>query len=235
MLASRGLAPVGALLVALSAAPAAAFNPQPRPAPTGGDLVCAEDGTTPCDPDNAGACASATCVVDPADVVPNVEVRGTMTLITDEDVTGWDDGADGSASRPANARYTVMIQYEKDGTLRTFAETYDLEATSCFIFSPCVEENEDPIEFELCVPAGVGWNQPACEKVITDPALNIVYSIPGAQLAKAVAVDLTGNASTTAKPFLAIVDRLPATTSNRSGADPLASVQQLKVTIRLLP
>jgi hypothetical protein len=235
MLTSRSLAPVGALLVALSTAPAAAFNPTPRPAPGAADLVCADDGTTACDPDNAGACASATCVVDPADLVANVEVRGTMTLITDEDVTGWDDGADASGNRAANARYTVMIQYEKDGTLRTFAETYDLEGTSCFIFTPCVDEGQEEVQFELCVPAGVGWNQPACEKVITDPQLNIVYSIPGAQLAKAVAVDLTGNASTTAQPFLDIVDRLPATTSNRSGADPLASVQQLKVTIRLLP
>jgi hypothetical protein len=230
MVAWGRLASASALVIAVSASPAAGFNPTPRPAPGSSDLVCAEDGTTPCDPDAAGACASATCVVDPADLVGNVEVRGTLTLITDEDVTGWDDGADASGSRTANARYTVMLQYEKDGTLRSFADTYDLEASSCFIFTPCGD-----VEFELCVPAGVGWNQPACEAVITDPALNIVYSMPGAQLAKAVAVDLTGNPSTTAKPFLAIVDRLPATTSNRSGADPLGSVQQLKVTIRLLP
>lgn len=232
MVAWARLASASALLIAVSApGPVAAFNPTPRPAPApSADLVCADDGVTACDPNDAGLCPSGTCVVDPDDLVPNVEVRGTLTLITDEDVTGWDDGADASGNRTANARYTVMLQYEKEGTLRSFAETYDLEATSCFSFNPCGD-----VEFELCVPAGVGWNQPACEAVITDPQLNIVYSIPGAQLAKAVAVDLTGNSSTTAKPFMNIVDRLPATTSNRSGADPLGSVQQLKVTIRLLP
>jgi len=84
------------------------------------------------------------------------------------------------------------------------------------------------------VPAGVGWNQPAEEQVITSPLLHIVFTIPGAQVAKAVAVDLTGDPATTAKPYLDVVDRLPETTSNHA-ADPLASVQQLKVTIRLAP
>jgi hypothetical protein len=84
------------------------------------------------------------------------------------------------------------------------------------------------------VPAGVGWNQEAREQVITSPQLNIVFTIPGAQVAQAIAADLTGNPSTTLRPYLDVVDRLPETTSDHA-ADPLASVQQLKVTIRLAP
>ncbi|HVH07200.1 MAG TPA: hypothetical protein VNE71_14505, partial [Myxococcota bacterium] len=77
-------------------------------------------------------------------------------------------------------------------------------------------------------------NQPAQEAVLTDARLNIVYTIPGATVAKAIAVDLTGDPSTTARPFLDQVDRLPDAQSAHA-SDPLASVQQLKVTIRLAP
>ena len=223
-----------ALSLAVSPQLAGAFNPLPRPVPGSASTVCADDATVACDSLSASTCASGTCVIAPASLVPNVEVRGTLTLITDEDVTGWNGGADGSGSRAANARYTVMLQYEKDGTLRTFADTYDLEATSCSDFSPC---GDGLVEFELCVPQVPqgGWSQPACEDVITSPQLSILFSTPGAQIAKAVAVDLTGDPNTTAKPFLDVVDRLPGTTSSHAGSDPLASVQQLKVTIRLLP
>jgi len=223
-----------ALCLTVSPLAAGAFNPLPRPAPGAASTVCADDTTVACDSLTASTCASGTCVIAPAALVANVEVRGTLTLISDEDVTGWDGGADGSGTRAANARYTVMLQYEKDGTLRTFADTYDLEATGCSDFSSC---GDGSVEFELCVPQVPqgGWSQPACEGVITSPQLNIVFSTPGAQIAKAVAVDLTGDPNTTAKPLLDIVDRLPATTSDHSGSDPLASVQQLKVTIRLLP
>jgi hypothetical protein len=224
MIGLRRAALGGAFLAAVSAPPAGAFNPDPRPAPGTANLVCADDATVACDASDPSPCASGTCVVDPADVVPSVVVRGTLTLITDEDVTGWEAGADASGSRSTNARFTMLLQYERDGVLRTFAETYVLSADDCGISA----------DLALCVPSGVGWNQPASEAVITDPQLNVAYSVPGAQLAKAVAVDLTGDAATTKKPFLDIVDRLPATTSDRSG-DSLASVQQLKVTIRLLP
>ena len=72
--------------------------------------------------------------------------------------------------------------------------------------------------------------------MITSSQLNVVFTIPGARVAKAIAADLTGDPNTTARPFLDIVDRLPETTSDHSDpADPLASVQQLKVTIRLVP
>jgi len=214
----------GAFLLAVSAQPGAAFNPDPRPAPGTASLVCADDPTQACTPDQASLCASGTCVVDPADVVPNAAVRGVLTLVVDEDVTGWEGGADTSPGRATNARLTLLLQYERAGALRTFAETYALTTTDCGLEA----------EVALCVPSGVGWNQPASEAVITDPQLNIVYSVFGAQAAKAIAVDLTGDPNTTAKPFLDVVDRLPETTSNHAG-DPLASVQQLKVTIRLLP
>ena len=219
---------LGLALGGLSGRAALAFNPDPRPAPSGVDAVCAEDTSIPCTPTTAGGdCASGTCVGDPADLASAVAVRGTLTLIADEDVTGWDEGADGG-DRAANARLTLLLQYERDGALRSFAETYRLSSTDCGL-------QPEPGDPALCVPAGVGWNQPASEAVITDPQLNIVFTAFGAQVAKAVAVDLTGDPATTAKPYLDVVDRLPAANASHAGADPLASLQQLKVTIRLAP
>jgi hypothetical protein len=228
--------PLAALAcAALFAREAAAFNPEPRPAPSGVDEVCADDTSLSCTPDSAsGVCDSATCVGDPADLASPVAVRGTLTVIADEDVTGWNDGVDPSptATRDANARFTLLLQYERDGVLRTFAEIYRL-GRDCFGFD---EFFPLPDGFpSLCVPAGGGWSQPASEEVITDPQFNIVFTIFGAEAAKAIAADLTGNPASTAKPYLDIVDRLPAASSSRAGADPLASVQQLKVTIRLAP
>jgi hypothetical protein len=84
------------------------------------------------------------------------------------------------------------------------------------------------------VPSGVGWNQPASEAVITDPQLNIIYSVPGARVAQAIAADLTGDPCTTATPFLQEVQRLSWASTDQSD-DPLASLQQLRVAIRLVP
>jgi hypothetical protein len=210
------------------AGPAGAFNPDPRPTPSGVDAVCADDPTVACDP-TSNACASGTCAGDPADTVAGAVARGTLTLITDEDVTGWDEGADASASRPTNARFTLLLQYERDGQLRTFAETYRL--TNVCAFGNEIPPEEGPA---LCVPAGTGWSQPASEGVITSTQLNIVFTVPGSQVAKAIAADLTGNPATTARPYLDIVDRLPDASSVHA-SDPLASVQQLKVTIRVVP
>jgi hypothetical protein len=206
---------------------AGAFNPDPRPTPTGVEPVCADDPAIACDP-TTHACASGTCAGDPADTVAGAVARGTLTLITDEDVTGWDEGADGTASRPTNARFTLLLQYERDGQLRTFAETYRL--TNVCAFGNEIPPEEGPA---LCVPAGTGWSQPASETVITSPQLNIVFTIPGATVAKAIAADLTGDPSTTLLPYLDIVDRLPDANAVHAG-DPLASVQQLKVTVRVV-
>lgn len=211
----------------LASAGAGAFNPDPRPTPAGVDPVCADDPTVACDP-TTNLCASATCVGDPADTVPGIVARGTLTLITDEDVTGWDDGADATPARSTNARLTFLLQYERGGQLRTYAETYRL--TNVCAFGNEIPPEEGPA---LCVPSGAGWSQPASEAVITSPQLNIVFAVPGATIGKAVAVDLTGNAATTAVPYLDIVDRLPDANAVHS-SDPLASVQQLKVTIRLV-
>ena len=52
---------------------------------------------------------------------------------------------------------------------------------------------------------------------MTDPQLDIVFTVFGAQVAQAIAADLTGNPSTTAKPYLDIVDRLPARTRPMQG------------------
>jgi hypothetical protein len=227
------LAVASLLAVGLQAPAAWAFNPDPRPTPTnpGDAAVCADDPTIACDPSNADACASATCIVDPTLRFSDVAVRGTLTLITDEDVSGWDEGTDASAQRSQNARFTLLLQYEHNGALHTFAETYQLGNVCAF-----GQELDPGVPF-LCVPAvTAGWSQPAAEVVITSTQLNVVYTIPGDRVAKAIAAELTGDPNTTARPFLDIVDRLPETTSNHSAdADPLASVQQLKVTIRLVP
>jgi hypothetical protein len=208
---------------------AAAFNPDPRPTPGSGNAaVCADDSTVACDASDTSACSSGTCILDPASRFSDTAVRGTLTLVTDEDVTGWNDGTDASAERPQNARFTLLLQYERDGALRTFAETYRLS-------DECAFGQLDPGEPFLCVPAGAGWAQPAGEAVVVSNQLNIVFTIPGDRVARAIAADLTGDPNTPARPFLDIVDRLPETTSDHSGAaDPLASVQQLKVTIRLV-
>ena len=232
----------------LPSSPVAAFNPNPRPAPAGVHLVCADDPSRSCHANTAAVdCpASRTCVGNPADLASDVAVRGTLTLITDEDVTGWDQGADTSADRGTNARLTLMIQYERAGALHTFAETYVLNGEDCGGGGGGGGGGTGGgtggggggggtiQELALCVPAGAGWNQPAEEQVITSPQLNIVYTIPSAQVARAIAADLTGNAATTATPYLDVVDRLPGTTSNHA-ADSQASVQQVKVTIRLAP
>jgi hypothetical protein len=238
----RRVAPVfvAAALAGLVPGGAAAFNPIPRPLPTGVTGVCSNDSGTECDEDSDCVDAAA-CVADPADVVPNVAVRGTLTLISDEDVTSWNQGVDNSASRNQRARLTLLLQYERAGQLRTFAETYDLSGEACSF------QSEPPTDKPaLCVPDGVGWNDPAEERVITSDDLLVVFSSPGSEVAKAIAVDLTGNPSTTARPFLEIVDFLPETTSNHADTvdpgtgtvtarDPLASAQQVKVTIRLKP
>src|SRR5262245_46361269 len=110
------LAFAGAVVVTAGAS--LAFNPQPRPAPSGVDAVCADAPATACTPDTAATdCASHTCVGNPAQLASQVAVRGTLTFISDEDVTGWNDGADASGSRPANARLTLLLQYERDGVL----------------------------------------------------------------------------------------------------------------------
>ena len=114
-------------LSALPGAPAGAFNPSARPAPPGVDPVCADDPSVACQADTgATVCASGTCVGDPADLFAATAVRGTLTLVTDEDVTGWDEGADTSEARGTNARLTLLLQYERGGALRSFAETYVL-------------------------------------------------------------------------------------------------------------
>jgi hypothetical protein len=218
-----------AFLVLVAPVVASAFNPDPRPTPTGNDPVCADAPTTTCDPDSAADCASHTCIVAPADRFSDVAVRGTLTLVSDEDVTGWDAGTDTSTERPANARLTLLLEYEHAGARHLFAETYRLTGD-------CAFGSVEPGEPFLCVPAGAGWSQPASEAVITSSQLNIVFTPLLNAVGKAIAAELTGDPSTTARPFLDIVDRLPETTSDHSSAsDPLASVQQLKVTIRLIP
>jgi hypothetical protein len=227
--------PLALAALALATSQAAAFNPDPRPAPPGVDPVCADDSSVSCEPFTPAAeCASGTCVGDPADLASAVAVRGTLTVIADEDVTGWDGGVDPSpaAQRDANARLTLLLQYERDGVLRTFAETYALDRDCAGFdeFNPLPEGTPS-----LCVLGAGGWSQPAEEAVITDPDFNIVFTVFGTQVRKAIAVDLTGDPATTAKPYLDIVDRLPGANSTHAGADPLASEQHLKVTVRLSP
>jgi hypothetical protein len=224
------------LVVALPLAGAAhAFNPDPRPIPVGVTGACSDtlSSATPTACTSDFDCtAPALCVAKPSTVVAGIAVRGVLTLITDEDVTGWNEGADASTGRDQNARLTVMLEYTKDGTTRVFAETYKLEASDG---GNCDVSGEPA----LCVPQPVaGWFQPASEATLIfatgdSQDLNLQWTIPGAEIAKAVARDLTGNASSTATPFLELVDDLDQ--SDHQGSDPVASVRRLKVTIRLKP
>lgn len=225
-----------ALVAALALAGAAqAFNPDPRPVPVGVTGVCSDSLASPtptaCESDFE-CTAPALCVANPATVVAGIVVRGVLTLITDEDVTGWNGGADSSAERAQNARLTVVLEYTKDGAPRVFAETYRLEAGDG---GTCDSEGQPA----LCVPQPVtGWQQPASEEtLIFAPGdgqdLNLVWTIPGAEIGKAVARDLTGDAASSATPFLEVVDS--ADQFDHRGSDPLASVRRLKVTIRLRP
>ncbi|HEX2486471.1 MAG TPA: hypothetical protein VHQ66_14270, partial [Myxococcota bacterium] len=86
-------------LLAVVSAPAAAFNPSPRPAPEGVDLVCLDDRSVSCTPNDTSVCRSGICVLDRSDLVPFVTERAELMLVTDEDVTGWDEGADASPDR----------------------------------------------------------------------------------------------------------------------------------------
>jgi hypothetical protein len=222
--------------------PALAFNPDPRPAPPGVQGVCSTDPsfrdpsiepTEFCYDDGLGCDfgSGASCLARPSTVQPGIAVRGTLTLITDEDVTGWDAGADTSADRPARARLTVLLQYQRAGALRTFSETYDLsgEGDGCIFKAP-----EDPPLPLLCIPNSRGfyqWDHPASEFAVTGP--NIQWTSPGAGLRDAVLRDLLGGAPAPGQlPFIEIVDPVPGAAVSHT-ADPLASVGVFKVTIRV--
>ena len=222
----RRVALGGALLLAVSPQGAGAFNPHPRPAPGGGTAatVCADDRPSPATRTTRRRARRAPASSTPTALVPNVAVRGTLTLITDEDVTGWDDGADASA-RPLVERAATRCCSSTSTTARSGPSPRPTTSTTRTAAAAAAAAGRGPVGTGGGGGTGTGGgaatssSRSACrrrrlepagsEGCITDPQLNIVYSIPGAQIAKAVAVDLTGNANTTAKPFLDIVDRLP--------------------------
>jgi len=248
-----------ALAVSLAAglaAPAPAFNPTPRPAPV--FAVCSDHpvftdpGEVPAPGDECfgSLCGSGgSCVASPGEVDPAVGVRGTLTLITDEDVTGWNDGIDLDPSRRARARLTALLQYERDGALRTFADTYDQSELGVTCAGSSELPPEELLAF-LCIPAEPGgWSQPAVEPAIISELLNIQWTIPGQEMRKAILGDLLATPTPPADqhPFIEIIDYVGAISAHPDtygidpgtgdpaiiARDPLASARQVKVTIRV--
>jgi hypothetical protein len=225
---------VGALL----AAPSRAFSPgPPRPVPSVVTGVCSNDSTVSCGFGNPCSGTGVECVADPAGLVPGVSVRGTLTLIVDEDVSGWSGGPDTSSGRNANARLTVLLEFTNNGTPFLIADTFQLGSTASAdlgggLQSSCDVNNTFPSNLSaLCVP---GWTEPVNEDNLTSSSqqLNIQWADVSDFRAAIVKALLSATQQTQfphALPLLEIVD--PGDTSDHHGSDPLASIKRFKVTI----
>jgi hypothetical protein len=222
----------------LFAAPSRAFSPgPPRPVPSVVAGVCSNDHTTSCGFGNPCSGAGAECVADPAGLVPGVSVRGTLTLIVDEDVSGWSGGPDTTSGRDANARLTVLLEFTNNGTPFLIADTFQLGSTAsvevpgagpvtCDVTPPSNTNHS-----ALCVP---GWTEPANEDNLTSSVqqLNIQWADVSdfrAAIVKALLSPTQQTQFPHALPLLEIVD--PGDTSDHHGSDPLASIKRFKVTI----
>jgi hypothetical protein len=239
--------------VVLAAGIASAFSPgPPRPIPSGVTGVCSDgqppaDPTTSCDVNFNSCNAGAVCLASPASVIPGVVVRGTLTIIVDEDVSDWNGGQDTSATRADNARLTLLLEFRSGNKAFAVADIFRLDSTSCIV---------QPGDSSLCVP---GWNEPATEKNIIARVgafqdLQLQWAQVNPQFRKAILNALLTPAQLAqfpdAQPLLEIVDEVaPASelTGNgisaatvagldqfdHQGSDPLASIRRLKVTIRV--
>jgi len=233
---------------ALFAAPARAFSPgPPRPIPDGVNGVCS-DGQPPNDPStscdrNFNQCNfGAECVAAPSSVIAGVSVRGTLTLIADEDVSGWAGGSDSQPGRLANARLTLLLEFTNQGTPFLVADTFQLGSTATGdlpggLQATC-DVNNDPNNNHsaLCVP---GWSEAANEDNLTSSSqqLNIQWADVNPQFRAAIVKALLSPSQQTqfpnARPLLEIVD--PDGGADHHGSDPLASIKRFKVTIRVAP
>jgi hypothetical protein len=156
--------PVVLALAAALAAPAAAFSPgPPRPIPANVTGVCSDGAPPPNDP--TGTCGrfgngcnpGAVCLVDPAVETILASARGVLTLIVDEDVAGFLQTEDISATRLDNARFTALLELSHDGKPLAVAETFQLDRVGV----PAIVECEiAETESSLCIPS---WRQPLTE------------------------------------------------------------------------
>jgi hypothetical protein len=256
----RVLLPVVSLVV-LAAGTASPFSPgPPRPLPSDVTGVCSDgqppaDPTTSCDVNFNTCNPGATCLASPASVIPGVVVRGTLTIIVDEDVSNWSGGADTSANRADNARLTLLLEFQVGGKPFAVADIFHLDNTSCTV---------QPGDSSLCVPT---WNEPATEKNIIARVgafqdLQLQWAQVNPQFTSAILNALLTPQQLAqypnAKPLLEIVDQVATDSEtgrpgvvppngtgitaatvaslyqfDHSGSDPLASIRRVKVTIRV--
>lgn len=239
--------------IALSAGTAFAFSPgPPRPIPTGVTGVCSDgqppaDPTTSCDVNFNTCNPGAVCLASPTSVIPGVAVRGTLTIIVDEDVSDWNGGPDTSATRADNARLTLLLEFRSANKAFAVADIFRLDSTSCTV---------QPGDSSLCVPS---WNEPATEKNIIAKVgafqdLQLQWAQVNPQFRNAILNALLTPAQLAqfpnAQPLLEIVDGVAPDSElsgsgisaatvgsldqfDHEGSDPLASIRRLKVTIRV--
>jgi hypothetical protein len=189
-MASKPLSSIALVALALAAPGAHALSPgPPRPIPPNVVGVCsdgqpAQDPNDPCGVNFNQCNPGATCLASPVSTVPGVAVRATLTLIADEDVTGWDGGndpldqssdqafLDSAAVRNENARLTLLLDFETGGKPFSLAETFKLDRSCDAIVEPSVDsftQVRDPGDPSLCISSAVGlsdWAQPASENYL---------------------------------------------------------------------
>jgi hypothetical protein len=271
---SKLRAPIAGAFLAMAAFAAHALSPgPPRPIPPNVVGVCSDgqpavDPSTPCgvnfNPCNEGA----TCLASAASVIPGAAARGTLTLIADEDVTGWAGGKDpvdetsdetflaSAAARNDRARLTLLLEFEAGGKSFAIAEILALDRSCDDVRDPSViDQTRDPGDPSLCVSApGLSeWAQPASEGYLVWDAsqfsdLQLQWTIANSdirtEILEALLTPEQRAANPNAFPLLEVIDGTvrsgaPAgdlsrlVQSDHTGADPLASIRRLKVTIRV--
>lgn len=228
----RRAAIVCAGIVLLAGWPAAGFSPGPRRRLEliGVAGVCSEGPAQSCSQDRD--CSSGFCVANrsapAADGrrVSELALRGVLTLIVDEDVGGWNDGAAATAD-PTSWRLTFLVELTRAGAPLVFSEIYRLGAEFPGDANfECPDPLAAPPLPSFCVP---GWREPAKEARVAGET-RIQWATPGAALGRRLAQELLGDERAVA--FLELVD--PVERFDRSGASPLASVARFKVTLRFL-
>lgn len=172
---------------------ARALSPGP-PRPFPGDLLtsgqCSNHPLVSCSdqaPCDLSEDENAICLAIPgsAEVVAGAAVRATLTLIVDEDVTGWEGGAvivDGTSedaflssaeARNDRARLTLLLEFQARGKPFATAETFALDRT-CSVDDPSYDPSPgnrrlgDP---SLCLGGTdvSSWNEPISETNLIKP------------------------------------------------------------------
>jgi hypothetical protein len=169
----------------------------------------------------------AECIATPASVIAGAAVRGFLTIIVDEDVSGEGGGADTSPTRNDDARVTLLIELQKDGHPFAVADTIRGVRSAGFC-----DVTSEPATPSLCLAA---WNEPATEANLV-LGFNLQWTPPNPQMNQALLgalltpQQLADPAFANARALLEVVDR-DGTFGHES--DPLASVARFKVTLRV--